>query len=92
MHRKHLRIEGHVQGVGYRAWLAQQARELGVGGWVRNLRDGSVEALLHGPEAAVEALIKAAGMGPPMAQVRWVDVTDDAGQDSHPGFELRPTL
>lgn len=62
-------VEGRVQGVGFRDWTARTARDLGVHGWVRNRRDGSVEALLAGPEAAVAAMVEACRRGPPLARV-----------------------
>ena len=57
MNARHLRIEGRVHGVGYRDWLVREASRLGLYGWVRNRRDGSVEALVAGDEAAVRVLL-----------------------------------
>ena len=73
---RHLRIEGRVQGVFYRASLIDEARRLGLAGWVRNRRDGSVEAVVQGPPDAVQALIDWAHQGPPRAQVERVEVTE----------------
>ena len=67
---RRLTIEGRVQGVGFRYALADQARARNLSGWVRNRRDGSVEALVAGPEADVEALIAWSHRGPPAARVR----------------------
>lgn len=68
-----LRIRGRVQGVGYRAWLVREAGRQGVSGWVRNRRDGSVEALLAGPEPVVRALVEACRRGPPAARVEVIE-------------------
>jgi acylphosphatase len=66
-------IRGRVQGVGYRAWTEITALELGVEGWVRNCRDGSVEAMFAGPEESVLTMIELCRDGPPGAQVTTVD-------------------
>lgn len=88
---RHLAIHGLVQGVGYRWSMVQAAQRLGVRGWVRNRRDGSVEALAAGEAGAVEALIRWARQGPAGAQVDAVDVVDAA--DGVPdGFEQRETV
>ncbi len=62
-------IRGRVQGIGYRAWTEITALERGVEGWVRNRRDGSVEALFAGPEAVVLDMIELCREGPPGARV-----------------------
>lgn len=69
-----LTIRGRVQGVGFRYALADQARARKLSGWVRNRRDGSVEALIAGAEADIEAVIAWAHRGPPAAQVTAVTV------------------
>jgi acylphosphatase len=66
-------IRGRVQGVGYRAWAEVTALELGVGGWVRNRRDGAVEAVLTGSEEVVLTMIELCHDGPPGAHVTAVD-------------------
>ncbi len=69
----HVVIRGRVQGIGFRAWAEVTALELGVEGWVRNCRDGSVEALLVGREEVVLTMIEACRQGPPGARVEAVD-------------------
>jgi acylphosphatase len=72
LHR-HVVIRGRVQGIGYRAWTEVTALERGIEGWVRNRRDGSVEALLGGPEDEVAAMIAECRRGPPGARVDAID-------------------
>jgi acylphosphatase len=88
---RHLVIHGRVQGVYYRGWSVETARGLGLSGWVRNRRDGSVEMLIAGPEGEVEAMIARCRHGPAAAQVDHVDVTD-SDDISTDGFESWPTL
>jgi acylphosphatase len=85
----HLRIRGVVQGVGFRAYLRHEAQRNGVSGWVRNRRDGSVEAVVQGTEDAVQAVIDWARHGPPTAHVTDVQVSEAEG--AYQGFEQRPT-
>lgn len=75
---RRLVIRGQVQGVGFRWSMVEQARRLGVGGWVRNRRDGSVEALVCGPNPEVAAMIHWAGQGPVGARVDGVEVEESA--------------
>lgn len=86
---KHLIITGRVQGVGYRQWTCHQAEKFGLRGWVRNRHDGSVEAVIDGEAAALQALIERAHHGPPAAKVDSVSVTEADGEFSR--FEWRPT-
>jgi acylphosphatase len=85
----HLRIQGLVQGVSYRWNLVQAARQRGVAGWVRNRHDGSVEAMIAGPQAALDDLVAWARRGPPGARVDRVDV--EPAEGSFDGFEQRPS-
>lgn len=72
------RVHGRVQGVWFRASTAEQARALGLGGYARNLDDGTVEVFAVGTDAAVRALMTWLAKGPPMAEVSTVQV-EDAG-------------
>lgn len=84
---RHVQVTGRVQGVGFREWTARQARAKGVAGWVRNCSDGSVEAVVSGPDAMVEALIAALHEGPPAARVANLRVSEAAMQEGS-GFRI----
>ena len=73
---RHVVVRGRVQGVGYRMWTEDLAERLGLAGWVRNRRDGSVEAVFAGPEQAVTAAIEACRTGPRGAHVEVLDVEE----------------
>jgi len=85
------RIHGRVQGVFYRAWARETARGLGLAGWVRNRRDGTVELAAWADEAALDALYRACLMGPPAARVERIDVAAAEG-DPPEAFETLPSL
>ncbi len=87
--RLRLLVSGRVQGVFFRAHTQEEARRLGLTGWVRNLPDGRVEALAEGPRDALEALLAWARVGPPSARVTGVDARWDAAEGTHAGFEIR---
>jgi acylphosphatase len=74
-------IRGRVQGVGFRAWTEMMAAEQGVEGWVRNRRDGSVEALFAGSEQVVLAMIELCREGPPGARVEAIDQREAGAED-----------
>lgn len=92
---RRLRIRGRVQGVGYRAFVHEQATRLKLCGWARNRSDGSVEALVGGDAASVEALIALLRRGPPGARVAEL-LQQDAAPDALAGhgdsFGVLPTL
>ena len=94
---RRLLIDGRVQGVGFRWALSAEATALGLKGWVRNRRDGSVEALIHGATDAVEALTAWAWHGPSSARVDRVLSNDEPGAadefERYPGgFHQRATF
>ncbi|MCX7176777.1 MAG: acylphosphatase [Proteobacteria bacterium] len=90
METRRLIIQGLVQGVAYRYHMCHEAHRLGVCGWVRNRRDGSVEALVSGDASAVAAIITWARHGPPSADVSNVAV--ELAEESCDGFEERPSV
>ncbi|MFZ5674892.1 MAG: acylphosphatase [Pseudomonadota bacterium] len=86
----HVAIKGRVQGVGYRAWTEGRARELGLRGWVRNRRDGSVEAVFKGEEDKVVRMLEDCWRGPRSAVVTEV-VATAVVDENWPDFSVRPT-
>ena len=89
METRRLVITGIVQGVGFRYAMLAQARLLGVTGWVRNRRDGSVEAVIAGDPAQLEAMLDWSRSGPAGAAVD--DVMIEIASGDYQDFELRPT-
>lgn len=83
-------IGGRVQGVGYRWWCVAEARRHGLDGWVRNRTNGTVEAVLAGPSAAVQAMIALCRQGPSMARVDRLQVMEAADPGST-GFKEEAT-
>lgn len=90
-------VRGRVQGVGYRAWVEDQAVACGLEGWVRNRRDGSVEALFAGPPTKVAEMVALCRHGPPAARIDNV-ISETADEDAlelrRPGerFSVLPTI
>jgi len=89
MRRVHLFISGRVQGVGFRAFTRYAALELKVTGWVKNLPDKRVEAVIEGPADKVAALIETVRKGPPRANVTDVQVIEEKHQGEFETFEVR---
>ena len=87
--RARLTIVGTVQGVWYRGSMQEEARRLGIGGWVRNERDGSVVAEAEGERAAVDVLVAWARHGPPGARVTDVDVAWMPATGERTDFAIR---
>ena len=86
-----VRIEGSVQGVGFRYWTERVATELGLDGWVRNRRDGSVEALFCGRAEDVAEMLERCGEGPRGARVTAVKIVEEGGPAPE-GFEILATV
>ena len=89
MKRTHVVIEGRVQGVFFRATMQQAARSLGFAGWVRNLPDGRVEAVLEGEEKDWPAMLDWCQKGPPRSVVRNVEVTEETYTGDKKDFHIR---
>ena len=88
----HLIIKGHVQGVAYRNWMCNQAGELGISGWVRNLENGDVEALACGDEDSLKQLVQACHDGSPAARPIDVKTKSIENGPGISGFEQKPTI
>ena len=80
-----------MQGVGFRVWVERQAADLELTGWVRNRRDGGVEASFTGTLVGIDEVIRRCGTGPHAASVAMVKVLVE-DEPGHDGFEVRPTV
>jgi len=93
---RHVVVRGRVQGVGFRAFVKQQAFERGLRGWVRNRRDGSVEAVLAGPPATIDAATETLRKGPLGARVDALDQREATAEEAPLGgtevFSVLPTV
>ncbi len=87
--RKHVWVSGRVQGVFFRQFTLERAQKLGVVGFVRNLPDGRVEAVIEGPEEQVDRLIAFMRQGPPSARVTDVEVQDEPPTREFTDFRIR---
>ncbi len=87
--RAHVIVSGRVQGVFFRAETRQAARRIGVSGWVRNLPDGTVEAVFEGTHAQVDAMLDWCRQGPPTARVDDLQVQEQAATGAFAGFDVR---
>ncbi len=86
-----VRISGRVQGVWFRGWTAQTAEALQLRGWVRNRRDGTVEALFSGPPEMVDQMLALCHQGPTHADVERIDISREETYDGE-GFQKLPTI
>lgn len=87
--RKHIFISGRVQGVGFRAYTRQNAQQLGVNGWVKNLYDGRVEAVLEGNKNAVNQMEKKLRKGPRFANVDKINIENESYQGNFSSFSVK---
>lgn len=92
MNAQRIIVRGRVQGVGYRDWARREALELGLSGWVRNRRDGSVEILAAGDAAGLAALADRCRTGPCGARVDAVEMIDAGEEAVGAGFVQAPTM
>ena len=88
MQRVHLFISGRVQGVGFRAFTQRNALQLQLAGWVRNLDDGRVEAVIAGPQDKVAGLLKLLERGPRGARVEKTEATEEVYQGEFETFKV----
>ena len=87
--RAHVYVSGQVQGVFFRDSAREKAEQLGLNGWVKNLPDGRVEALIEGPSESVREMVRWCEEGPSHAEVEDVDTEFEASQGDLTGFEVR---
>lgn len=87
--RVHVYVTGIVQGVSFRYYTLQEAVRCGVSGWVRNVPDGRVEAVIEGEDAAVDRMLAWCREGPRVARVDHVEVLSEAPTGEFQGFRIR---
>lgn len=87
--RAHIYVIGRVQGVFFRGTVQEEAEQLGLSGWVRNLHDGRVEALFEGPSKDVRRMVEWCGEGPPHSDVKNVETHFEEARGDLRGFEVR---
>ena len=87
----HIMIHGRVQGVGFRYWLAGEAQDRGLIGWVRNCRDGAVEAVFCGEDGVIKDMLMVCSVGPRFARVSRLETLDET-EFAGDSFEIRPTI
>ena len=85
-----IRLTGRVQGVAFRDWMQGEARSLGLTGWVRNRRDGTVEATISGDPASIDDMLARCRHGPPAARVTDLAILSE-DDETFADFEIRPT-
>ena len=88
MKQAHVKVIGHVQGVGFRYFVMRTANELGLNGWVRNRRDGSVEIIFEGEEKDIKTAIKACRIGPSRARVSQIYIDWMVTENSYESFNV----
>lgn len=86
---RHIYLSGRVQGVGFRAFTRRNAQKLGVSGWVKNLSDGRVEAVIYGDRDKVEDLISRMETGPSLAEVEDIEVEEQKTPPAEKDFQIR---
>jgi acylphosphatase len=90
--RLHAKVDGSVQGVGFRMFVLENAQTLGLSGWVRNTYDGRVEVLAEGPRALLEKLLERLQLGPRSAFVTEVQKDWETPTGEFKNFNVRPTV
>jgi acylphosphatase len=88
MKRVRIKIFGKVQGVGFRFFIYKNAKNLGLRGWVRNLADGTVEALFEGEDEKVKEILELCKIGPPLAKVKRIEVEKEKFKNEFQDFEI----
>ncbi len=91
MKQVHLFISGYVQGIGYRQFVKSNAQRLGLTGWVRNLSDGRVEAIVQGDKEKIEELITLCKTGPMLSEIKDVEVKWEEAAEEFSSFDQTPS-